>query len=144
MKSEKPHSLTRTIYLYLFALVGLALLTTGAVRFVDMGLKTLIFTKADELQRLYQGMPPMIPYSLEQIEKLQENEALSGEERAALKRWLASYKDWEERRSKIDPVIASRHRDASINLAMILVGLPLYLYHWRIIGRETRSKEQGS
>lgn len=70
MKSEKPRSLIRTIYLYLFALVGLALLTTGTVRFVDMGL------------------------------------------------------------------------DASINLAMILVGLPLYLYHWQIIGRETRGEEQ--
>jgi len=141
---EKSRSLIRTIYLYLFALVGLALLTAGAVRFVDMGLRALVFTKADEMQRLYQMMPPVMPYSLERIEELQEGEGLSEEERAAIKRWLADYKDWEERRSKIDPVIASRHRDASVNLAMILVGLPLYLYHWRIIGRETRSKEQGA
>lgn len=141
---EKSRSLIRTIYLYLFALVGLALLTAGAVRFVDMGLRALVFTKADEMQRLYQMMPPVMPYSLERIEELQEGEGLSEEERAVIKRWLADYKDWEERRSKIDPVIASRHRDASVNLAMILVGLPLYLYHWRIIGRETRSKEQGA
>ncbi len=141
---EKSRSLIRTIYLYLFALVGLALLTAGAVRLVDMGLRALVFTKADEMQRLYQMMPPVMPYSLERIEELQEGEGLSEEERAVIKRWLADYKDWEERRSKIDPVIASRHRDASVNLAMILVGLPLYLYHWRIIGRETRSKEQGA
>ena len=141
---EKSRSLIRTIYLYLFALVGLALLTAGAVRFVDMGLRALVFTKADEMQRLYQMMPPVMPYSLERLGELQEGEGLSEEERAAIKRWLADYKDWEERRSKIDPVIASRHRDASVNLAMILVGLPLYLYHWRIIGRETRSKEQGA
>lgn len=142
MKNEKSRSLIRTIYLYLFALVGLALLTTGAVRFVDMGLRALVFTKADEMQRLYQAMPPVMPYPPERIEAIQEGEDLSEEEKAAIKRWLADYKDWEERRSKIDPVIASRHRDASVNLAMILVGLPLYLYHWRIIGRETRGKEQ--
>ena len=47
MKNEKHHSLVRTIYLYLFALVGLALLTIGAVRFVAMGLKAFVFTKAD-------------------------------------------------------------------------------------------------
>jgi hypothetical protein len=141
MKNEKRHSLIRTIYLYLFALVGLALLTIGAVRFVDMGLKAFVFTKAEELQRLYQAMPPVMPYSFERIEKLQEKEGLTEEEKVLIKRWLVDYKDWEERRSKIDPVIAGRHRDASINLAMILVGLPLYLYHWRIIGIETRSKE---
>ncbi|GAG22415.1 unnamed protein product, partial [marine sediment metagenome] len=61
MKNEKHHPLVRTIYLYLFALVGLALLTIGAVRFVDMGLKAFVFTKAEELQRLYEAMPPLMP-----------------------------------------------------------------------------------
>lgn len=116
----------------------------GAVRFVDMGLKAFVFTKSEELQRLYSTMPPVMPYPPEQIEKLQEEEGLSEEVIATIKQWLADYKDWRERISKIDPVTAGRHRDASINLAMILVGLPLYLYHWRIIGKETRSREQGS
>jgi len=138
MKNKERHPLVRTIYLYLFALVGLALLTIGAVRFVDMGLKAFVFTKAEELERLYQKMPPMMPYPPERIEELQEGEALSEDEKATIKRWAADYKDWRERRSKIDPVTARRHRDASINLAMILVGLPLYLFHWRIIRRETK------
>jgi len=142
MKNEKHHSLVRTIYLYLFALVGLALLTIGAVRFVDMGLKAFVFTKAEDMQRLYQKMLPVMPYPPERIEKLQEGEGeLSEEETAAIKRWLADYEDWKERSSQTDPVTAQRHRDASTNLAMILVGLPLYLFHWRIISRETKSEE---
>ncbi len=140
MKNEKHHPLVRTIYLYLFALVGLALLTIGAVRFVDMGLKAFVFTKAEELQRLYKAMPPLMPYLPERIEKLQEGGELSDEAKATIKQWLADYEDWKERRSKIDPVTARRHRDASNNLALILVGLPLYLFHWRIIRRETRSE----
>jgi len=139
MENEKHHPLVRTIYLYLFALVGLALLTIGAVRFVDMGLKTFVFTKAEELQRLYQG--PSMPYPPARIEKLQEEEGLSEEEKATIRQWLVDYKGWGERRSKIDPVAAQRHRDASTNFAMILVGLPLYLFHWRIIRRETKSEE---
>jgi len=141
MKNEKHHPLVRTIYLYLFALVGLALLTIGAVRFVDMGLKAFVFTKAEELQRLYEAMPPLTPYLPEPIEKLQEGGELSEEAKATIKQWLADYEDWKERRSKIDPVTARRHRDASSNLALIFVGLPLYLFHWRIIRRETRSEE---
>ncbi len=139
MEDKKHHPLIRTIYLYLFALVGLALLTIGTVRFVDMGLKAFVFTQAEDMQRLYQG--PGMPYPLERIEKLQEEEGLSEEEKATIKRWLADYEDWEKRSSQTDPVTAQRHRDASTILAMILVGLPLYLFHWRIISRETKGKE---
>ncbi len=136
------HSLIRTIYLYLFTLLGLMLLTIGGVRFVDMGLKAFVFTKAEEEQRLIYKQPSYIPYPVQRIEELQEEEGLSEEEKATIKQWLTDYKDWKERRSQIDPVTARRHRDASLNLALILIGLPLYLYHWRIIRMETKNKEE--
>ena len=41
------YPLIRKIYLYLFALIGLVLITIGCVRLVGLGLKTYIFTKAD-------------------------------------------------------------------------------------------------
>ena len=141
--TKEHYPIIRAIYLYLFTLVGLALLIIGLVRFIDMGLKAFIFTKAEEEQRLY-NRQPSIPYQverIERIEKVQDDQGLSEEERVVIKQWLADYKDWQEKSSKIDPVTARRHRDASINLAMILVGLPLYLYHWRIIKKETKNKK---
>ncbi len=141
MATEKQHSLVRTIYLYIFALLGLMILIIGGVRFVDMGLKVFIFTKAEEEQRLMYRQPPMI-YSIEKIEELQDEEALSEEEKTAIKQWLADYKDWQERSSKINYIDSRRQRDASSNLAMILVGLPLYLYHWGIIKREVKKQEK--
>jgi len=136
------YPLIRTIYLYLFALLGLVLLTIGGIRFIDMGLKAFVFTKAEEEQRLIYRQPSYLPYPVERIEKLQDEEGLSEEEKATVKQWLADYKDWKERRSQIDPVTARRHRDASLNLSLILIGLPLYLYHWRIIKKETKNKEK--
>ena len=47
-KNKEHYPLIRTIYLYLFALVGLALLISGSVRFVNMGLKAFVFTKAEQ------------------------------------------------------------------------------------------------
>ncbi len=138
----EKHSLIRTIYLYLFTLVVLALITVGGVRFVDMGLKVFVFTKAEEEQRLTYKQPLSMPYSVQRIEEFQDGEELSKEEKATIKQWLADYKDWQERKSKVDPVTARRHRDASMNLALILVGLPLYLYHWRIIKRETKNEKE--
>jgi len=133
------HSSIRTIYLYLFALVGLVLLTIGGVRFVDMGLKFFVFTKAEEEQRMIYLQPTMY-YPIEGLERLQGEEGLSDEEKVLLKQWLQDYKNWQESTSKINPVTARRHRDASLNLAMILIGLPLYLYHWLTIKRETGNK----
>lgn len=136
------HSFIRTIYLYLFALLGLILLIIGGVRFVDMGLKAFIFTKAEQEQRLTYKQPIYVPYPIQRIEEIQEGEELSEQEKAAIKQWLADYEDWKEKRSQINPVTTRRHRDASLNLAMILIGLPLYLYHWGTIKRETKNKKE--
>ena len=144
----KKHSLVRTIYLYIFALLGLTLLIIGGVNFVNMGLKAFIFTQAEEEQRLlYKEMP--VPFSISRIEGLEkeietgEEVCLSEEEKISIENWLADYNNWKKDRSKIDPVIVRRHRDASLNLSLILIGLPLYLYHWQIIKRETENKEKG-
>ncbi|MFH0852383.1 MAG: hypothetical protein V1845_02170 [bacterium] len=133
------HSLVRTVYLYLFALVGLTLLTIGSVGFVNMGLKAFIFTKADEEQRLYNKQPSFAPTSTDKLESLASGSqtTLSELEKQAITQWLTDYKNWQEQNSKIDFVTSQRHRDASYYLAMIIIGLPLFVFHWRIIKKET-------
>lgn len=135
------HSLVRTIYLYLFACLGLVLLTIGAVRFLDMGFKAFIFTKAEQDQR-YDTRPSPLVYPVEKIEELQDEEGLTEEEKTAIKQWLVDYKSWQDSTSEVSYVTARRHQDASFNLSLILIGLPLYLYHWGIIKRETKNKRE--
>jgi hypothetical protein len=128
--------------LYLFALLGLALTTIGSVRFVDMGLKAFVFTKADERQRITETMPSYAPIAIDRIEKSVEDSkdaVLTTEEIVLLKNWLRDYKQWQDQSAKIDPITAERHRNASMNLALILIGLPLWVFHWRIIRRETKN-----
>jgi len=137
----RKDSLIRTIYLYLFACLGLVLLTIGGVRFVDMGLKVFVFTKADEEQRLYRIQPPSPAYPVVKMEEVQDDEELTEEERTAIRQWLEEYKAWQEGESKVDYLASRRHRDASLNLSLILIGLPLYLYHWITIKRETKNKK---
>ncbi len=132
----KHHPLVRTIYLYLFALVGLTLLVVGVVRFIDMGLKTFIFTKADHEYRMSYIQPP-IYRSVEETKDLLERGEISERERESLEILLADYENWKKRQEEIDPITSRRHRDASSNLAMIITGLPLYFYHWGIIRRES-------
>lgn len=139
------YPLVRTIYLYLFSLVGLVLLIIGAVRFIDMALKAFIFTKADEEQRLAYKMPSSsIP--LEKVQSLAADQQgaikLTPDEKTAIVQWLADYNSWKEQQDKLDPINSQRQRDASSNLAMILVGLPLYLVHWSLIKKDARERKQ--
>jgi hypothetical protein len=130
------YPLIRTIYLYIFALLGLILVIIGGVRLIDMGLKAFVFTQAEEEQRVshFYYSRPAYPNLGEGV---LEQESLSEQEIVLLKSWLADYESWQERIDKIDPITARRHREASTSLAMIFIGLPLYFYHWMIIKRET-------
>jgi len=142
----KRYTLVRTIYLYIFALLGLVLLIIGSVNFLNMGLKAFIFTQADEESRIFSKQIPAPTISgIENIQQgIEEGKdiCLSKEEKVDFERWLIDYNNWKESMSKIDHITSRRHRDASINLSLILIGLPLYLYHWRIIKKETEEKEK--
>lgn len=109
--------LIRRIYLYLFALIGLVLLTIGFVRLVGLALKTYIFTKAD-IYYVYPLPKPVLP----------EN----GGSQTPLPEEIEDYQNKER--------TARRQKEAAESLAFIIVGLPLYLYHWSIIRKEKEEK----
>ncbi|MFC1700784.1 hypothetical protein ACFLZ0_01460 [Patescibacteria group bacterium] len=138
---KKYSPFIRTIYLYLFALLGLVFLIVGAIRFIDMGLKVYVFTEAEKDQNYERTM--FVPCSIEPeklIERQDDKELtdkLTDEEISALKGWLAKYQEQE----KIDYVRVQRHRDAATNSSFILVGLPLYLYHWSVIKKDRKEEE---
>ena len=123
----------KAIYLYIFSLVGLVLLIIGGVRLLDMGLKAFVFRQAEE-QRRVDYLRPSLYSPVDLLKKVQEKggEELSAEEKKAITSIIESYRVWEKQRDKIEPLTSSRHREASVSLALILVGLPLYIYHWRM------------
>ena len=138
---RSARSWVRTVYLYTLALVGLLLVVIGGIRLLDMGLKAFVFTQAEQEERLSYMQPPM-PMPPERMRRLAEDEGqepLTEEERVAIRQWVREHDAWRERRERVDPIVSRRQRDASSSLAMILIGLPLYLYHWSLIRRETRS-----
>lgn len=142
----KKHALIRTIYLYTFSLVGLVLVVIGSVQLVDMGLKAWVFTRADEEQRIWQKQPPMPVVAEKRIEAITQNSkevTFTDEEKTAMGEWFVTYKNWKTQQEKFDPIISQRQRDEASALSFILVGLPLYLYHWRVIKREKSEETNG-
>lgn len=100
----------RLIYLYLFSFVGLLTVVIGSVRLVDLGLKVFVFPEADR----YEFTSPKIPGEPNPInEEEMKQQAARDQTR-------------------------NRQRDLSNSIAMIAVGLPLYLYHWKTIQKENK------
>lgn len=120
------HPIIRKIYLYLFTLVGLALITTGGVRLVGLGLKTFIFTKADVYYEYPMARPIKTPPIIEEGQQTTEFEQPTKEE----------VEEYQQKQKS-----SNRQREAADSLAMIIVGLPLYLYHWRLIKKDKEENE---
>lgn len=102
----------KRIYLYAAAGIGLVLIIIGSVQLINLALKTWIFTQAD-VYRPYPYVETVKDVdvqqpSQEEMEKYQREEAAS-----------------------------SRQRQAANALAMVIVGTPVFLYHWRIARKES-------
>lgn len=129
----------RWVYLYLFALLGLVLITIGSVQLVGLGLRTFVLTEADAEMRMHYAPEPPMRMAPERLERLENDTTLDPETIRALRQWAGDYERMAEARATIDPVKSRRQRDAAGAIALLLVGLPLYFYHWRIISRERQS-----
>ncbi len=93
----------------MFSFIGLLVVVIGSIRLVDLGLKVYVFNGADEYTITYPVVEPP---------KVATDEARMQLEAA--------------KNQKIE-TIRNRQREFSGAIAMIFVGLPLYLYHWKKI-----------
>jgi len=107
----------RKIYLYLVSLVALIILVVAAINLINLGLKTWVFTKADQ-----DFMPPkMVCFPSEGDFEPDCTEQEYSEEELRQQR---------EQRS------ARRQREASRSIAMLLVAAPVFFFHFRLAQKE--------
>lgn len=100
----------RLTYLYLVSFIALIICVIASVQLIDLGLKAFVFKDADKYE-YYTAVPKT-----------------EGSDYDAQQAQLSA--DREQTRS--------RQRTASNSIAMIIIGLPLYVYHWKVIQRESR------
>ncbi len=126
----------RKVYLYLFSMIGLILVIIGAVGFINLGLQLTIFRDALQYKYGYLDRPPE-PYFLERVNTLKESEELTEQDKEMLKQWEEDYKKWQESQKK--GYLPYVENELSRDVALLIVGIPLYLYHWSLIKKEGAS-----
>lgn len=106
----------RLLYLYLFSFIGLLIAVIGGIRLVQLGIKVYVFNGADQYAAY--TAPIMSP---------------DGKEEKPTQEDIESQRKINETESK-----RQRQREVAEAAAMILVGTPLYLYHWKTIQKEAK------
>lgn len=130
---EKALRVIRNVYLYLVAMIGLIVFLFGAVGLTQNIVKNYIFG-ADDYGRAY-----LSPFET-QCEQFYSKDPTSSfmiertpEEIAQCEQRIEAQNDINRRNDLA--------RDFSINIAQIVIGLPVWLFHWGIIQREYRKKK---
>ena len=100
----------RLLYLYLFSFVGLLITVIGSIQLADLTLKTYVFRVSD------------YPYYAEPVMEGGKVQVSRADQ---------------EKRNK-EEQNNQKKRQLSNSIAMIMVGVPLYLYHWKTIKKENK------
>lgn len=108
----------RLLYLYLFSFVGLLIFVIGAIRIIDLGIKVYIFKGADRFDS-YMTAPVKLNPDGQEIALTEEEET-------------------KQKRANEAETNRQRQRELSGALSMLLVGFPLYKFHWKIISKENK------
>ena len=131
----------RVVYLYLMTAIGLIVFIIGAVSILNLGLKTFIFTQADRDYYIERPNALYLNRDLEQAEAIKNCESLTAEDQEMIQNWLVDYQAWKEKSEKVDYPRSNRERSAAQAIAMILVGFPIYLFHWTRIKKDRKIEQ---
>lgn len=132
-------SIIRLIYLYLVALIGLVVFLIGGVGMVNTGLKVVLgvdgeyyYTSAKDVCRgqfgeRYVGGPKSVPAPVVEgvtVAPIDQNSV-------EFKQCVADEEERQQKQQSND-----RRRNIAEALAMMILGAPIWLYHWNVIQRD--------
>ena len=115
----------KKIYLYAVSLVALVLIMYAAIALLNMGLNAAVFRKANFQPQFPQCIAK--PSGTASGQASEPESAVPGCDPAV----VAAQRKFNE-----ESAAAGRERDASRSIAMLVVALPVFWYHWRLARRE--------
>lgn len=131
--------LIRTIYLYLASLISLIFVAVGMGTLLNTGLKAAFFPEAEKKSFFEcNQQPPMIGSP-----DVSGYKAIATEDqKVQLNQLLKDYQNWKDSSMGEKCIKPARQNKIVDALTMIIVALPIFLFHWRIIKKEKVEKEE--
>jgi len=139
--NEKTKSMTskakfiRTIYLYLAALISLIFVAVGTGRLLNTGLKYFFFPDAEKKNYYECNVQPPVA-------SVVSKEGATTEQKVQIDALLSDYQNWKENQSGDNCIKPARQNGIIDALTMIIIALPICLFHWLLIKRDKKEKEE--
>lgn len=134
---DKTIKTVRTFYLYVVSLLSLIFLAIGIGNLANTTLKTTIFKEAEK--RDY-SVCYSYPYYISSVD-LKNLEGLTVDQNEKIESMIRDYEAWQETNTGESCYRSERENRIVNSLTMILIALPLYIFHWAIIKKEKKENE---
>ncbi len=118
----------KSIYFYLVSFVALMMVVWSGADMINIALKTWVFTKADTYT--YRAPCPTMPYYNEKGVEISDPEIKAQRAKDCEAQETMNQKNEEQNR------IAQRQMNIVRDISMMVVAIPLFFIHWRIVRRK--------
>jgi hypothetical protein len=116
----------------------LIFLAIGIGNLLNTTLKASFFTEAEKRDYSVCNVQPY--FSMPDVKNLEN--AATDEQKAQISSLVADYQNWKQQNTGEECYKAERQKKIVDALTMIVVSLPIYLFHWSFIIRERKNKEE--
>jgi hypothetical protein len=114
---QQRTGILKKVYLYLVSLIALVMLIVACVSLINLALRAWVFKQADNTS--YNYSCPMAPASTTEVPNGNSCNIAAQQQQAH------------------DQLVSSRETESARDIALIVVGLPVFFYHWRLVRKET-------
>ena len=129
-------SIIRSIYFYAVSIISLFMIVFSVSSLINLGLKTWVFTQVDRPAQCVPGVGTVYPGSYAAPiapDKIGTVNAPTGPTQAECDR---------QNKTSADQQISDREREAVQDFSLLVVALPLFLFHFKIVQKEWKEKRE--
>lgn len=139
----------RTIYFYLISLFSLLVFASSLIFLANLGFKAWVFPKADEVSVYRYGPPPSLYLGtaketatgpMTSAYACKDKCEFSETDKESVASWTSNYQEWKNGQD----LSSQRQRDLVGGLSFLIVSLPLFLLHFRLIQKEAKNTSQSA
>ncbi|MDD5098215.1 MAG: hypothetical protein PHD31_00610 [Candidatus Pacebacteria bacterium] len=131
----KTGKLIKTIYLYVVSLISLIFLAVGIGNFINTSIKSSFFKEAEKRDYSFCNNQPYFT-SVADINKLKESPAATEDDKQKITTLISEYENWKAQNIGEECYKSERAKRMVDSLTMLLIALPLYLFHWSMARKE--------
>lgn len=137
---NKTAKTVRTIYLYTVALISLVFLAIGTGNLINTSLKAYVFPEAEKKDYSICNNYPYFASAID-AEAIKKNSQITEDQKTQIDNMIKDYEKWKEDNTGDKCIKAERQKKMLDAVTMILISLPLYIFHWRMARKEKQESD---